>query len=295
MTDCQSVIATSDLHLHLYAAGDASVEQLIPRACASDADVLIVAGDVTNGSTENFAACLMRFQDFKGTKLLVPGNHDLWTSFLDSRTKYETLLPEIAAETGFHVLDKAPFVMGRTAFIGNIGWYDYSLRSDRLNMTLSQYRSKTVPGVCTWNDKMYVKWDLEDDEFTQMCLDSLQRHYAQVEPQVDQVVVVLHHLPFVELVHESNNVALEFCRAYMGSSRFGELLLECPKVRYVICGHRHSVSECTKNGVKAMVIGSEYSLKRMLTLNLVSGEHAWTEFPPPEGVETGSDDPADML
>jgi len=276
--DAQHVLATADLHFRLHPDGDVSTERLAAHVCNSDAEVLVIAGDVGDLNPQNFASCLLLFRRFKGVKLLVPGNHDLWTNAMSSREKYETLLPQVAEECGFKTLDKAPVVIGRTAFIGSIGWYDYSFRNPRLGLTTEQYRQKVMPGVCTWNDRTYIKWDMQDEEFMDVCLRQLKRHYDEVEPKSDRVVAILHHVPFVELVHSTENVALEFCRAYLGSAQLGDLLLKCPKVSHVVCGHCHMPAACTKGALNAVVVGSDYGVKRLLSLDLRAGTCTRVEF-----------------
>jgi len=262
------VLATADLHYGLYPAGDRATEELARHVCDSSADALVIAGDLADVDVENLAACLELFNAFDGLKLLVPGNHDLWTISGSSEQIYREELPRVAREAAFHVLDTGPVVRGDLAFIGSIGWYDYSFRNPHLGLSTEDYRRKSIPGLCSWNDRRYVRWDMEDEEFTELCLSTLRRHYSRIEPKVDRVVCVLHHVPFAGLLYETGDVPLEFCRAYMGSERFGQLLLRSEKVCYVICGHRHGVATCQEDALKAFVVGSDYSHKRLLELDL---------------------------
>jgi len=282
----RKLLATADLHFRLHAQGDASTHKLARHVCGSDADVFVIAGDIADLGVENFEACLRLFDGFKGLKLLVPGNHDLWTTSADSMEKYRTVLLAVARRCGFHMLDTEPVCAGEVAFVGNIGWYDYSLRNPNLRLSDDDYRRKTLPGVCTWNDGVYIQWDLDDEQFSQMCLDRLERHYALVASRVERAVVVLHHLPFAEMIRDTGVLTLEFCRAYMGSARFGELLTQCQKVRHVICGHRHARSAHQAGRLEALAVGSEYTLKRLLALDLETGDSTYTAFP----VEAAADD-----
>jgi len=275
------LLAAADLHFGLRPEGDECTRLLAQQVCGSQADAFVIAGDVGETDARNLRTCLQMFDAFTGLKLMVPGNHDLWTTSGDTERKYRTILPQVAADSGFAYLDRGPVTAGRTAFIGSIGWYDYSLRNPDLAVSLEDYRRKSLPGVCTWNDKLYIQWEWTDDEFIEICLEALQDQYESVAAEADQVVCVLHHLPFAALSFGPANFALEFCRAYMGSARFGELLLRCPKVRYVICGHRHGPATCEVDGLKAFVAGGGYDVKHLLELDLHTGRHKYASFSPP--------------
>ena len=267
----RKVLMTADLHYGLYRTGDAATRELARRVCASDADAFIIAGDVAGSEPEAFAECLGLFRSFRGTRLMVPGNHDLWTRAGCSRHKYQTALPRLARQCGFRMLDSGPVALGDVAFIGSVGWYDYSMRNPDLGLTDEHYRAKSLPGICTWNDLRYVRWTLEDEEFLALCLGRMEEHYRQVEGRAECVVAVLHHLPFPELLYDCRSVAPEFCRGFMGSTRLGDLLLRLPKVRHALCGHRHGQGACRRDGVHALVAGSEYHMKRLVELDLAAG------------------------
>jgi predicted phosphohydrolase len=280
--DPKRVLVTADLHFGLYAAGDECTLKLAEFVRNSDAEVFALAGDVADADTQCFKTCLDLFASFRGTKLVTPGNHDLWTTAAGSSEKYRQILPTIAADCGFRMLDVGPAVLGRTGFIGNIGWYDYSFRSSELSVSLDQYRQKELPGVCMWNDARFIDWDMTDEEFTDKCVRKLQSTYRSIEPRVHTVVAVLHHVPFAELLYDRSSAAFEFCRAFLGSERLGRILLDCPKVRYVFCGHRHGPAAAARGGLEAFSVGSEYRVKRLLDLDLSTGEHTTHVFRPDE-------------
>ena len=278
--DARQVLVTADLHFGLHPAGDACALELAEFVRRSEADAFIIAGDVADADTDYFAACLDLFATFRGSKLLVPGNHDLWSAGTGSERKYREVLPARARDCGFHMLDAGPVAVGGVGFVGNIGWYDYSFRNPSLNVTMEQYERKVLPGVCTWNDGRYIDWQYSDAEFTDKCLRKLAAAYRSVEPAVHTVVAVLHHVPFRELLYGSSSAAFEFCRAFMGSERFGGLLTELRKVRYAFCGHRHGPDHCRVGEVEAFVVGSDYLVKRLVQLDLESGRHATHVFEP---------------
>jgi len=265
---------TADLHFGLYPTGDACTLELARFVADSGADALIIAGDVAKSAQDSFAACLNLFSDFGGARLLVPGNHDLWTQRDgNSRRLYRDVLPGLASESNFHMLDAGPWVMGRTAFVGNIGWYDYSMANPELNLTRKQYSSKKMPGICTWNDLRFIRWNMQDEEFTANCCKRMQRHYKQAAAQAQQVIAVLHHLPFSDLVYGEASAALEFSKAFMGSVAMGELLTSWPTLRYAFCGHRHGPATCTHGPLRTWCVGSTYMAKRLIELDLATGLH----------------------
>jgi len=286
MADIERLLVTGDLHFGLYPAGDECVLELAEFVRDSGADALAIAGDLADADTDSFRACLDLFAGFNGLKLLVPGNHDLWSAGDGSQKKYREVLPSIASSCGFKMLDTGPVILGGIGFIGNIGWYDYSFRNPELNASLERYESKQLPGVCTWNDGRFVDWDVSDVQFTEKCRRKLQVAYRSIEPRVHTVVAVMHTVPFRELLYPRSSVAFEFCRAYMGSERIGRMLLDFRKVRYVFCGHRHGPEEAKVGHIEAFVVGSEYLVKRIIELNLTTGEHSARVFEPtPEAVQ----------
>jgi predicted phosphohydrolase len=272
------VLATADLHFRLYPEGDAATVQLARHVCDSDADILLVAGDVADLELSNFGECLSLFEGFGGAKLLVPGNHDLWTKASDTEKVYRSVLPRMAEENNFAFLDHRPVVRGRTGFIGNIGWYDYSFRNPELGLSQEDYENKRIPGVCTWNDRNFIRWDYTDHQFTDRCVRRLREQYREVEDRCEQVICVLHHLPFSQLLYGPADAPLEFCRAYLGSERFGRLLLRMEKVKWCVCGHRHGPASHRANGLLSLVVGSEYKKKRLLEIDLADGSNFYRDF-----------------
>ncbi|MEF8788243.1 MAG: metallophosphoesterase [Planctomycetota bacterium] len=287
------LLATSDTHYGEHEEADRATRRLAEQVAASDADAFALVGDVAGAGTGDFRDCLQAFRGFEGTKLVVPGNHDMWTDGPDSYRKYTRILPEVADDCGFHMLDQGPVTVGDTAIIGNMGWYDYSFRDPSLELTTADYRSKTMEGVGTWMDKLHVNWNLTDEEFTAMCLQRLRRHYRQVQGRAERVVVILHHVPFEELLYEdTDNLKWKYCRAYLGARRFGEAIRQWDDVAAVICGHRHRQASFREDGMHAFVVGSRSEVKRLLALDPATGRHEYTDFPVEGADEPASEDDA---
>ena len=77
------IVVTADIH---FGVGNNQhiVKNLAKRIIKTNADVLILAGDTFHFKQQHLIDCLKLFDTFKGDKLFVPGNHDLWTNSSDS-------------------------------------------------------------------------------------------------------------------------------------------------------------------------------------------------------------------
>src|SRR3989344_5149146 len=121
------VAITADIH---YAVGNNQriVRNFSKKIIRTKADVLVLVGDTFAFNQKLLVECLTLFAPFKGDKLFVAGNHDLWTQGTNSLEIYENVLPRIVKQYGFHYLDQKPFTKGEVGFVGNIGWDDYSFK-----------------------------------------------------------------------------------------------------------------------------------------------------------------------
>lgn len=291
------ILITADLHYDI-ARSREPTEALARRALKTGGDCLVLVGDSAGRAIEPLRACLRLFADFPGRKLLVPGNHCLWCNpDEDSVDRYERILPAAAGEEGFAVLDHEPVVCDGVGLVGSVGWYDYSLRDHSLDIPLPFYRAKVSPGAAArldehddlfdahrhtltdrhlafgarWMDGVHVRLPFTDEQFVTLLAHKLARQLADVSARSDRVVALLHHLPFERLVPASRPERLAFAAAYMGSRRFGEVLLGCDKLTHVYCGHSHWPARRRIGGVKVVNVGSTYTHKHLEVLDLVAG------------------------
>ena len=121
------IVAIADLHYD--ETRRSRVEAIASAVRVAEADVLVIAGDIGDG-VEGAGEALALFEGVGETRLMVPGNHDLWQDAgpFETRRIYEEAIPAMAAEHGFECLDRGPVIIGETAFIGAMGWYDYEMR-----------------------------------------------------------------------------------------------------------------------------------------------------------------------
>ena len=115
------VVVTSDLHYR--PALRPRYVELVRRIADARPDCLIVAGDVGH-PLRLFRRGLELFADVPCRKLFVPGNHDLYRDEHDSRTLWESILPDVACAAGFECLEDRAVRLGRLGICGTMGWYD---------------------------------------------------------------------------------------------------------------------------------------------------------------------------
>jgi predicted phosphohydrolase len=284
------VVVTSDLH-HNHARSRPLADELIDKINRTGGDVLVLVGDSAVLSDGALEACLSRFK-FSGTKLFVPGNHELWTRGTDSHELFAHVLPERVEALGWEWLQTKPFVSDRLAIVGNLGWYDYSFSQENLGIPKRFYEAKISPGaaerfeeyaglfvrkddiprharevLARWNDGKFIKLHRSDEQFLDELLMMLK---SQLDTLRDhpRVIAAIHQLPFRELLPPPRTAQWDFAKAYLGSEKIGRLLLEYPNVREVFCGHSHFPAEAQVGHIHAKNTGCGYHRKHMHVLDL---------------------------
>jgi predicted phosphodiesterase len=284
------LLVTADLHFN-HTRSQPLAEDVIAQMNRAGGDVLLVVGDTAAFDGHDLETCLELFH-FRGPKLFVAGNHELWTHGEDSYHNFRVELPRRVRSLGWNWLESEPFTADDFAIIGNIGWYDYSFAPPELGIPHRFYAAKVSPGaaehlpeylplleqaddvpaharelIARWNDGKFVKLHRSDEDF----LDERLKHLkSQLDTLRDapQVVAAVHHVPFAELLPPRRNIQWDFARAYLGSGRIGHLLLNYPNVRRLFCGHSHAAIEAQVQHVHGVNIGSAYRAKRFVTLEI---------------------------
>jgi len=277
------IVLTADLHYN-HARGKALAEEVIARINAAGGDVLVVAGDTAAADGDALEQCLSLFK-WNGPKLVIAGNHELWTRDIDSYTLFKEQLPARVRALGWHWLEDAPFETNDFAIVGTVGWYDYSFAQASLGIPRRFYEAKISPGAAErfetldhlfqsgddilpiareifarWNDGKFIKLGRSDDAFLQERLDSLSNQLNALSRK-RQIIAVTHHLPFRDLLPPSHSAQWDFAKAYLGSERLGQLLLAHPNITHAYCGHSHFPTATNVGGLQAINIGSGYRWK----------------------------------
>jgi hypothetical protein len=234
------VAFTSDLHTDHHP----ELVELIAAHVDGAADAIIVAGDVSP-SLAKVAGVLSRLRDVVPVVVYVPGNHDLWCApgTPDSRSRYLEIFPELCAAAGAIYLPSGPVALDGVTLVGQMGWYDYSLRDPALDgvVPLEAY-ARGALGPIAWMDKQFVVWpDQDDRSLTRLMAARLAADLAAA-PRDAPVWVVTHMLPFVELVAR-RPLPWGFVNGFLGATALGAEILGAaadglPVVR-AVSGHTH--------------------------------------------------------
>jgi predicted phosphohydrolase len=288
------ILVTADLHFDI-ARSRAPAERLAKRACEVGGDAIVLVGDTASADLEPLRQCLGLFEAFPGRRFIVPGNHCLWCREEEtSLLRYNDILPRVAREEGFELLDHRPAELGAVGLVGSVGWYDYSFRDRSLGIPEDFYRAKVAPGAAAylggheqildthrdvlteahmsmgtrWMDGVHIRLGVSDEEFVEMLADKLAAQLDELGGRVDRIVAFLHHLPFIELVPTGRPPRFAFAAAFLGAGRFGEVLEAHPKVTHVYCGHSHWPKETRVGRLTVVNVGSTYMAKFLKVLDL---------------------------
>ncbi|WP_456443344.1 metallophosphoesterase [Caldithrix abyssi] len=276
--------ALFDLHLP-----DVNLKKLKSQVEKENPDIILFAGDVLDAFDEKLLReFLQTFADLHQPRLLILGNHDLWQEEPQTQKLYNYYLQFPWQRYGFHLLDKEPFVIGNTAFCGNMGWYDYSLRLahdfDRPVIACDELlRWETMSNdeirkLLQTAPKKSLK-DLNESDFARKIL--LVQNYSRweslhwydrlyinwgksdqemaayflhrLEKQLQETrgleqVVVLHHAPILPR-QAAESVLDAYLSAFSGSRRFWDLICQYG-VKTIIHGHLHRKAMFTQDNAR---------------------------------------------
>jgi hypothetical protein len=262
LTAMTRLVVTSDTHLGITSMP--RIAELVKSIEREKPDAVAIAGDVGEGR-ENFGLVLDEFRHLEVPIALVAGNHDVWNHDKQSpsRLMYESILPGITESAGAVWLETKNMVVGKSALVGSIAWYDYSALDSAW---------KTSPEEC-WRrkkefdaDAWMVDWEWNDLEFCRIIQPGFEEHLktAQSDEQIENIVLITHSPIFdPQITRKSNNPAWAFSNAYYGNLTFGNIALRFPKVTHAIAGHTHAgrdkVIELEDRKIHAVTLNSQYN------------------------------------
>ena len=253
------IAAISDLHILPEQKDGQFLDCIRERVEEIRPDVFVIAGDISD-YLEIVSESLEVLQVKNCAKVYVPGNHDVW--FEDGKgpgslEKYATSLDRVCKEYDFTYLPNSPFVKDDTAFIGSIGWYDYSFRRPELEIPEENYLHKEYHGSVGY-DIFKIDWDYSDLEATNLFNQKVEYDLNTLPENITQVIFVSHHLPFKELTVYKDRLPWDFYSAFMGAISTGKILLQDKRVVLSISGHSHVRKMALLGGLTALTVPVGY-------------------------------------
>jgi predicted phosphohydrolase len=259
VSDNLRIAAISDLHVLPDGSDKPLLECTRQRVEEIEPDIFIVAGDISDRLVILRESLALLHCD-ECTNLYVAGNHDIWfedTGGPSSLEKYSHRIGEICHETGFHHLPDSPVIQDSIAFVGSIGWYDYSFRRTDLDIPLKNYEQKEYRGA-VWYDLFKIDWSLTDTEATSLFNKRLDYDLKTLPNDVAHIVYVSHHLPFQKLTIYKDRLPWDFHSAFMGAASTGMILEKNERIVLSISGHSHVRNHISVGSISAVTVPLGY-------------------------------------
>ena len=214
----------SDLHLDLLHTRWPEERLISP---AQDADVLVLAGDIHQGTR-----AIEAFESWDASRKIqivyVTGNHEFYG---DSMEAVEQRLRESSSTCGIHYLERQTLVIGAVRFLGCTLWTDYALRSmfsrehvmgEIQKRLMDHFQIRSGMGLFTPQDALDVhissrQWLTEE----------------LAKPFAGKTVVVTHHGPHPLSVHP------RYAGDKLNAAYVSDLSSLLPKVDLWLHGHVH--------------------------------------------------------
>lgn len=234
------IAAVSDIHVLQDGSDELLLTKIKERVEEIDPDVFVISGDISD-RLDILSHSLSRLHCTKCINLFVAGNHDIWfeeEGGPGSLEKYSRLIGEVCEKNGFSHIPDSPVVWGEYAFVGSMGWYDYSFRRTDLDIPLQNYIQKEYRGA-VWYDLFRVDWSFTDIEATDLFNRKLEYDLRTLSGEIKHVIYISHHLPFRDLTIYKNKLPWDFHGAFMGAESTGQIIMSDERVGLSISGHSH--------------------------------------------------------
>lgn len=223
----------SDLHLEFLQEYFPGYRLIAP---AVDADLLVLAGDIANGTQ-----AIALFKDWPVPVLYVAGNHEFYGwDFRETRKK----LKEAAAGTHIMFLDNDAIDFGGVRFLGATLWTDYRLalnRTQRQLMETAELRINDHYKIRAGEERFTARLALEEHEFSRAWL--LQE---LKQPYDGKNVVISHHGPHPLSAHH------RYAGEPLNAAFVSDLSDLLPKAHLWIHGHVHDSFDYCVRGCRVV-------------------------------------------
>lgn len=258
----RKAIITSDLHHGI--TSPVCILSLRNEMLVHNPDIILIAGD-TGEPAEDFDKCLSVFSGLSCPVGIVIGNNDLYaTAGNHSEDLWVNILPGIVKKHGLIWMEEENIVIGDTAFVGTMAWYDYSSKDPHFPLPDDYFFLNKKKFV---SDGKYINWKRKDTEFAAELRDGLLKRLSRAEedPNIKKVVVVTHVPLFMEQMvgYSSDDRAAD---AYFGNMTLGKDVMNFSKVTDVISGHTHRPIEKKVGSINVRIVPGDYRKPEFILL-----------------------------
>lgn len=225
--------------MKLHVLSDLHLEFSTFEPPTTDADVVVLAGDVAQGNKGVYWAR----QTFPNSHIIfVPGNHEYYGS---RRPETLRLLRVAGTQASVQVLDDDQWILDGVRFLGTTLWTDFEYFGPEMkNIAMEE-------GKLRLNDFRIID---EEDELRFSPARSIELHEKSLawlttklaEPFDGQTVVITHHLPSVK------SVAARFVDTPLSACFVSHLDHLFGKMDLWIHGHTHDNSDYVANGTRVI-------------------------------------------
>jgi len=245
------MLVYSDLHLDLHA-----FEPQLTRAYMQNIDVVVLAGDITEGTT-GLRWARETFPD--AAIVYVDGNHEFYGQHWD---RHLDVMRTLATEHEIQYLENNSVTIGGVRFLGCTLWTDYALHGgdSKLDAMIAARQGMNDYTRIKIDSPRELYWQRKHRLFPAMAArrhaDSkrwLEEQLSQGEPQ--RTVVVTHHAPHPQ------SIPPEFAGHKLSPCYASDLEDLMGRARLWIHGHIHESVDYDLSGTRVVSNPRGYKLK----------------------------------
>lgn len=178
----------SDLHLEF-----GRLEENYEKICAADAEVLVLAGDIS--SHRDIVDDVLRLQEDSGKRIVfVPGNHEYYGTTRKRLDKELMLMQDINPKV--HVLLERDIFIKGICFLGSTGWWDGSNGAIGVNQKMGLNDFRQIYDLCDEGNLDGVVWGRKAQTYLSSRMHWLRHHLPETK-----LCVVTHHYPHNRSLH----------------------------------------------------------------------------------------------
>ena len=199
--------------------------------------ILIIAGDLGSPLQENYFDFLAKCSAKWKHVLLVAGNHEYYNEFGLSMEKIESII-----RSGTEKMPNVIFLQKSSVIIDGIRYLGCTLWS-QIDLEKAEILERTVRDF----SRIYVKrMRMTAEKMLRLHLDHLSWLEEELKNQEHKTVVITHHPPLRELIHEKYKIYEDLASAF--SSDLSRL--QHDNISEWVSGHTHTRTEFVLGATK---------------------------------------------